>query len=163
MRKDKIMAQRSSSVANSPSVSTLSVSESSIAAKRFGALQFTLAQIAQIAKIVLPERTKTMYQLVSQKVTIRNSKGELVENPFRYRRVAIKNNSTNWGSCSTLRNINLNMHLVRLPIELMDYVIAHELCHLVYPNHSVRFHNLLNAITDGKEAALAHRLNKFRL
>ena len=45
----------------------------------------------------------------------------------------------------------------------MDYVIAHELCHLVYPNHSDRFHTLLNAITDGKEKALAARLRKIKL
>ena len=53
--------------------------------------------------------------------------------------------------------------LVRLPQELMDYVIAHELCHLVYPNHSDRFHKLLNAITDGKEKVLSARLKRVKL
>ena len=82
---------------------------------------------------------------------------------FQYNTLRIKHNSSNWGSCSTKRNINLNMNLVRLPEELMDYVIAHELCHLVYPNHSDRFHTLLNAITDGKEKALAARLRRIKL
>ena len=112
-------------------------------------------EINRLAHKVLPQRTRQMYELMTNKVKIRDSYGNIVEDPFRYNRVAIKNNSSNWGSCSTLRNINLNMNLVRLPEELMDYVIAHELCHLVYPNHSSRFHALLNAITDGKEKALA--------
>ena len=120
-------------------------------------------QINKLAHKILPLRTRQMYELMTNKVKIRDSRGNLVEDPFRYNRVAIKNNSSNWGSCSTKRNINLNMNLVRLPEELMDYVIAHELCHLVYPNHSERFHALLNAITDGKEKTLAARLRKIKL
>lgn len=120
-------------------------------------------QTNKLAHKILPQRTRQMYEMVTQKVTIRNRLGLVVKDPFRYKRVAIKNNSSNWGSCSTLRNINLNMNLVKLPPELMDYVIAHELCHLVYPNHSQRFHALLNAITDGKEKALAARLKKIKL
>jgi len=120
-------------------------------------------QINKLAHKILPLRTRQMYELMTNKVKIRDSRGNLVEDPFRYNRVAIKNNSSNWGSCSTKRNINLNMNLVRLPEELMDYVIAHELCHLVYPNHSDRFHTLLNAITDGREKTLAARLRKIKL
>lgn len=120
-------------------------------------------QTNKLAHKILPQRTRQMYELMTQKVTIRNRWGIVVKDPFRYNRVAIKDNSSNWGSCSTLRNINLNMNLVKLPEELMDYVIAHELCHLVYPNHSERFHNLLNAITDGKEKTLAARLKKYKL
>ena len=120
-------------------------------------------QINKLAHKILPLRTRQMYELMTNKVKIRDSRGNIVEDPFRYNRVAIKNNSSNWGSCSTKRNINLNMNLVRLPEELMDYVIAHELCHLVYPNHSERFHALLNAITDGKEKILAARLRKIKL
>ncbi len=120
-------------------------------------------QINKLAHKILPLRTRQMYELMTKKVTIRNRWGMVVNDPFRYNRVAIKNNSSNWGSCSTKRNINLNMNLVRLPEELMDYVIAHELCHLVYPNHSDRFHTLLNAITDGREKTLAARLRRIKL
>ena len=62
---------------------------------------------------------------------------------FRYRNITIKHNSSNWGSCSRLGNINLNLNLVRLPEPLCDYVILHELCHLTVPNHGPKFHSLL--------------------
>jgi predicted metal-dependent hydrolase len=62
---------------------------------------------------------------------------------FTYGRVTIKHNSSNWGSCSSKGNINLNLNLVRLPEPLCDYVLLHELCHLHNPNHSARFHREL--------------------
>lgn len=62
---------------------------------------------------------------------------------FQYNRVAIKHNSTNWGSCSAKNNINLNLNLVRLPRVLSDYVMIHELCHLRHHDHGQAFHLLL--------------------
>ncbi len=67
---------------------------------------------------------------------------------FKYERLAIKNNLTNWGSCSAKGNINLNLHLVRLPSDLCDYVILHELCHLKYFNHGANFHKLFSQLCD---------------
>ena len=49
-----------------------------------------------------------------------------------------------WGSCSSKGHLNLNLWLVRLPIELIHYVIAHELCHLIEFNHSPRFYEKLD-------------------
>ena len=63
-----------------------------------------------------------------------------------YGRVFIKNNSSNWGSCSARGNINLNLNLVRLPQLLRDHVILHELCHLRHPNHGPEFHALLELL-----------------
>lgn len=65
---------------------------------------------------------------------------------FRYRKLTIKHNSSNWGSCSRAGNLNLNLNLVRLPEPLCDYVILHELCHLKEPNHGPKFHALLEGL-----------------
>lgn len=78
---------------------------------------------------------------------------------FIYNRVAIKHNATNWGSCSSKGNINLNLNIVRLPSVLQDYILLHELCHLRHQDHGHAFHlllehvltdNLMN-ILDGKQ------------
>jgi predicted metal-dependent hydrolase len=58
---------------------------------------------------------------------------------FTYNRVFIRNQKTRWGSCSTKNNINLNVNLIRLPDELIDYTILHELVHTRVKNHSHKF------------------------
>ena len=55
------------------------------------------------------------------------------------RSVNLKYNHSNWGSCSRDRNVNLSTRLLFAPTEVQDYVILHELAHLVELNHSDRF------------------------
>ena len=50
---------------------------------------------------------------------------------------------TQWGNCSPSGVLTLNPHLIKAPIICIDYVILHELCHLVEHNHSARFYQLL--------------------
>lgn len=71
------------------------------------------------------------------------------EHGFTYNKVFIKNNVSNWGSCSVRGNINLNLRLVTLPAELQDYVMLHELSHLREMNHGPRFHALLEEVCPG--------------
>lgn len=61
------------------------------------------------------------------------------ENGFSYNKVFIRDQKTRWGSCSKYNNISLNIKLITLPDELIDYVIAHELTHTVVKNHSNEF------------------------
>ncbi len=58
---------------------------------------------------------------------------------FTYNRVFIRAQKTRWGSCSAKNNINLNVKLLCLPCELMDYVILHELVHTRIKDHGPRF------------------------
>lgn len=72
-----------------------------------------------------------------------------VQYGFSYNRVTIKHNASNWGSCSSKGNINLNLNIMRLPRVLQDYVLLHELCHLRHPDHGQGFHLLLeHVLTD---------------
>ena len=70
---------------------------------------------------------------------------------FTYNRVFIRNQKTRWGSCSSKNNIGLNVRIVQLPEELMDYVILHELTHTRVKNHSNDFWAMMNKLVgDGK-------------
>ena len=65
---------------------------------------------------------------------------------FRYNRVTVKHNTSNWGSCSTKGNINLNLNLMRVPVPLQDYILLHELTHLHHPDHGEAFHAELESL-----------------
>lgn len=54
-------------------------------------------------------------------------------------KISIKYNHSNWGSCSSKRNLNFSSRLLFAPDEIIDYVIIHELSHLKEPNHSPKF------------------------
>lgn len=58
---------------------------------------------------------------------------------FSYNRIAIKNQKTRLGSCSTKKNLNFNWQIIKFPKPIMEYVIKHELAHLNEPNHSDRY------------------------
>ncbi|MBI5624326.1 MAG: M48 family metallopeptidase [Elusimicrobia bacterium] len=58
---------------------------------------------------------------------------------LRYHKLRIKDQSTRWASCSKKGNLNFNWRLLWAPPEVLDYVIVHELCHLVEMNHSKRY------------------------
>lgn len=79
------------------------------------------------AKIYLPKRLNELAE----------------KHGFKYQNVSIKNASTRWGSCSSVNNINLNLHLMRVPEYLIDYVLLHELAHTVVKNHGEKFWLLL--------------------
>jgi len=81
---------------------------------------------------------------------------------FSYRGVTVKNLSSRWGSCSASNHINLNIHLVRLPQYLSDYVILHELAHTVHKNHGDLFWQKLNSVTGGKAKHLAAEMKQYR-
>jgi predicted metal-dependent hydrolase len=61
-------------------------------------------------------------------------------------KIRIKEQKTRWGSCSSKGSINLNWKLVMAPVEVIDYVIVHELCHMKEMNHSKKFWMLVESI-----------------
>ena len=81
---------------------------------------------------------------------------------FKYKNVAIKNTKTRWGSCSFSNNINLSLHLMRLPDHLVDYVILHELVHTKVKNHSKDFWQLLD-IVSGNARKLDREVKEYRI
>lgn len=64
---------------------------------------------------------------------------------FSYQAVRYHRQFRRWGSCSSLKNINLSHRLIGAPASLVDYVILHELAHLKYLNHGQEFWNLVKS------------------
>lgn len=97
------------------------------------------------AKAILPDRVAELAQ----------------KHNFIYNTLRIKNITSRWGSCSSVNNINLSLYLMKLPDELIDYIILHELAHTVHKNHGPNFWKLLDRLT-GDAKTLSKRVKKYR-
>jgi len=92
--------------------------------------ELIIAELRKLAKTELPQRLREL------------------EAPFhKYgvscKGVKIKLMKSQWGSCSSKGNINLNLKLMMVSPECRDYVILHELCHLLELSHNRRFYTLM--------------------
>lgn len=81
---------------------------------------------------------------------------------FTYNRAFFRNQRTRWGSCSSRDNISLNMKLVRLPQEMQDYIILHELMHTKHKNHSKKFWHAMDELV-GDSRQLRRQMRQYRL
>ena len=98
----------------------------------------------------------------ARKILLERAKYLAQQNGFIINRIFIRNQKTIWGSCSHQNNINLNINLVNLRPELMDYVIWHELVHTEIKNHSEQFWDKLDGFV-GNAKMLDKELGKHRL
>ena len=83
-----------------------------------------IKKIKKQARIIIPERV----EFWSKKIGV------------TYGRIAIRLQSSRWGSCAQNGNLNFNCLLVLMPLEVLDSVVVHELCHRRHMNHSREFY-----------------------
>ena len=53
--------------------------------------------------------------------------------------ISVRNFKSRWGSCDCRGQLLFNWNIIKAPHAIADYVVVHELCHLVHPNHSKDF------------------------
>lgn len=80
-------------------------------------------QLANLALEVIPKKARYYAEVMN----------------VHYGRITIRNQKTRWGSCSGRGNLNFNCLLMLAPDKVIDYVVVHELCHLIEMNHSKAF------------------------
>ena len=98
---------------------------------------------------VLTEKSKKLPKIDREEAreNLEKRLSELAEqHNFQYNRVSIRSQRTRWGSCSSKDNISLNMKLLHLPQQLIDYILLHELVHTRVKNHSKDFWNELETV-----------------
>ncbi|HEY7569987.1 MAG TPA: YgjP-like metallopeptidase domain-containing protein [Nitrososphaeraceae archaeon] len=91
--------------------------------------------------------------------------GSIVEmNPMLpvYNKVLVKDHKSRWASCSEKKNLNFSLLLAALPVHLIDYVIIHELAHLIQLNHSKKFWEVVKGM-DPEFQAHRKMLNKYSM
>lgn len=95
----------------------------------------------------------TKHQIINLKHWIRNKaktsfsvklKYWADKTQLNYSKLSVRSQKSRWGSCSSAGSISLNDQLLFMPSSVLDYIIVHELCHTVHPNHSARYWALVN-------------------
>ena len=81
----------------------------------------------------LREQTKEMIESVVKTVCPKLDKWP--------QKIVLKDQKTRWGSCGINHSIQINWRLIFAPVGVLEYVVVHELCHLLHKNHGVRFWN----------------------
>ncbi len=71
----------------------------------------------------------------------------------RHGRARVTDSRYRWGSCTARGNVNFNWRLIKAPMFVIDYVILHELAHLIEPNHTARFRGIVRTHAPGMEQA----------
>lgn len=95
--------------------------------------------IKELMELWYRERAKTKFAEYAEPLIARFKKYEVAP-----KEIYIQNMKYRWGSCSTKGNIILNPELIKAPKACIEYVIIHELCHLIHRNHTKAFFKLLS-------------------
>jgi len=98
-------------------------------------------QERQVPRLGLAERaiTESEARTRARKIVSALAEDESERIGVRFERIRIGGQRTRWGSCSPRGTLSFNWRLVLAPLEVLDYVVVHEVCHLRVGNHSPRF------------------------
>jgi len=93
-------------------------------------------QQVNVLKKWIRKQAKTLFDLKLKQWSL--------ETQLHYSKLSVRSQKSRWGSCSSTGTISLNDQLLFMPLSILDYIIVHELCHTVQPNHSAQYWALVN-------------------
>ncbi|KAF2956346.1 SprT family zinc-dependent metalloprotease [Marinitoga sp. 38H-ov] len=83
---------------------------------------------------------------------------------LKYGKVTIRDQKTRWGSCSSKNNLSFNFRIVMAPIRKLDYIVVHELSHIIYKHHQKEFWNYVSKYcNDYLESRVWFKENGYKL
>jgi len=99
--------------------------------------------------IILKKLAEKLYRRDAEKIIIQRFEKYRHKFNISPLKIKVKEQKRRWGTCTSQRNIYFNWRIIMAPLEAIDYVIVHELCHLVYQDHSRQFWNCVETIMPG--------------
>lgn len=121
--------------------------------KNMKTITFDQEKMQVIEPCIEKDLLDKQYKAIEKKALLKEVEGLLIKYQnnglIDYSNITFKTRYTTsrFGSCNPKkRNINFNLHLANYPEKYLEYVFLHEICHLVYFNHSKDFYNLLEQI-----------------
>ncbi|NOU95902.1 DUF45 domain-containing protein [Paenibacillus sp. LMG 31456] len=105
-----------------------------------------LIETGELNEEELKKNLKKFYFLSCKKIIGDRISGYQLQLKVKPKTIDIVESSTKWGSCSSDKKLTFNYRLAMAPIEVIDYVIIHELCHLLHMNHDRSFWRRVGSI-----------------
>lgn len=106
-------------------------------------------------ELYLAEALKAFYTKECRKLIESRLKYYQPNFKVKYKSFSIENHPKRWGSCNSSRQLTFHWRLMLFPLEALDYVVVHELCHLIHLNHDRSFWRLVGKICPNYKAAMA--------
>lgn len=111
---------------------------SAIVSEALGAATFHVMDMRQYKQEIEKWYKHETARIIAERLPVLSAKLGLA-----YNKVTIKRQRSRWASCSRQKNLNFSLLLAAAPADVIDYVIVHELCHILEMNHSARFWQLV--------------------
>ena len=102
-----------------------------------------------------------IYRYEAKKLLVSKINELAQKHGFHINKITIRNNKRNWGSCSSKNNISLNLQMMKLPDDLIEYILLHELVHTRIKNHGPQFWAKLDELTNFRARELSKQVRKF--
>ncbi len=109
----------------------------------------------EAGKIDLSDALKSFYIKACRKLITQRLKLYQPHMKVKYRSITIESTNDRWGSCSSQRHLTFHWRLMLFPLKVIDYVVVHELCHLMHMNHDRSFWRLVGKIYPEYKEAMA--------